>query len=330
MNNRYEVVNVALSELREHPANNTYKTPISEDSEEFKLMAASIASDGLRIPLLVQKNTNTILSGHTRFKIAKSLEWTEIPVMYQDVDDEQGEDILVQDNLERASKEKDLIKLAKSIERLTRKYANRKEAYAQLSNIFNVQDRQLDRLRSLLRLIPELQRLVSEEHIGLKSGAALAGLDVDQQHEVITYIAATGMAESKDWKLTEKEAIHIAGKIRNKLIEPDQAPDELDDESENTLLDPSAGLQHDLEPLDKVEVPGFTYEPQTREEETSAKTEQTIFKALTLLKRDTRAIERIISQTAPLTQGALEMNSIEVKRELSLLKKSLREAINAL
>lgn len=336
----YTVANVTLDLLRPHPKNENYKTALLEDSDEYRMMKASIATDGLRHPLLVQSETNIVISGHTRLRIAKQLGWIEIPVRFLDLSDDEAENLLVADNLERAGKEQDLMRLARSVDRLVRKYDNRKEAYAQLSDLFNVQDRQLDRLRSLLKLVPPLQTLVSEEHIGLKAASAIAALDEDQQREVITYIAATGIAESKDWKLTEKEAGHIASKIRDKKAvqtpkpepEPEREPDlvEWDNDTENTFTDDPAAPQQDLGTSDRVEVPETTFEPQTREEEKSAKTEQTIFKALTLLKRDTRAVERIMTQTAPLTQIAQELNIIEVKRELSLLKKSMREALNAL
>jgi len=323
----YAVTEVELDLLKPHPRNDQYKTPLDAESEEYQLMKTSIAANGLIHPLIVQAGTNIILSGHTRWRIAKELGMTKLPVRHLEQSDEDAENLLVSDNIERAGKETDLIKLARSVDRLAEKYSTRKEAYEKLSGTFAIQYRQLDRLRSLLKLIPELQQLVSDEHVGLKAGTALAGLDDNQQQKVINYLLETGKADKQDWKLTEKEALHIASKIREMKLTPEPWDD---NNTGNTLTNAPEATQRDLEPSDRVYVPETTYEPQTREEELSSREEQTNFQALHLLERDIRTVSRIIDRTAPIARSALESGSITVKEELSKLKKLLREAINAL
>jgi ParB family chromosome partitioning protein len=326
----YAVTEVELDLLKAHPRNNQYKTPLDAESEEYQLMRTSIATNGLIHPLIVQASTNIIISGHTRWRIAKELGMTKLPVRYLEQSDEDAENLLVSDNIERAGKETDLIKLARSVDRLAEKYSTRKEAYEKLSGTFAIQYRQLDRLRSLLKLIPELQELVSMEHVGLKAGTALAALDVSQQQKVINYLIETGKAEKQDWKLTEKEALHFASKIREIKLRPEPTLGWDDNNTGNTLRNAPEIAQRDLEPSDRVYVPETTYEPQTREEELSSREEQTNFEALNLLERDIRTVSRILDRTAPIARTALESGSVKVKEEISKLKKILREAINAL
>ena len=317
----YAVVNVPVDELHEHPRNELYKTPLQEDEDEYRMMVASIRTDGLRHPLLVQQGTNTVISGHTRLRIVRSLGWAEVPVRYMDVDNEVAETMLVADNLERAGKERDLIKLARAMERLYARYtaeSGRREALSQLSEVFAVQERQLDRHRSLLKLIRPLQTLVSEEHIGLKAGAALSALSTDEQEVLLDYLRE--LAKEKDWRLTESQAKMYINRVREVIEKSQQNSNEptkpnLEEFVQQSGEDPSPS-PNDIPPTASREL---------SELRNTAQRDLMIHEALTHLDRDKRAIERIKSQTVKDLESALKVGSPDVKKQLNSLKKSLRE-----
>ena len=313
---------VHVDELHEHPRNELYKTPLQEDDEEYRMMVASIRTDGLRHPLLVQQGTNTVISGHTRLRIVRSLGWSEVPVRYMDVDNESAETMLVADNLERAGKERDLIKLARAIDRLYSRYtvkSGRKEALSQLSEVFSVQERQLDRHRSLLKLIRPLQTLVSEDHIGVKAGAALSTLSTDEQEVLLEYLRE--LAKEKDWRLTESQAKLYMNRVR--------------EVAEKFQPNPNGPVEPNIERLERqnseatpstlLTNPTPAVSREITELRSTAQRDLVIHEAITHLQRDMRAIERIQLQTTRDVQAALQFGSQEVKREVGLLKKALRE-----
>lgn len=304
--NRYKVVVVPTVELHPHPKNDAYKTPLDDKSEEYIMMLASIETDGIRHPLLVQLETNIVISGHTRLRIAHQLGLESVPVIYHDVNDEEAETLLVADNVERAGKERDLIRLSRAIDRLYQRYASRREANTALSGVFALQDRQLDRLRSLLRLITPLQQFISSGHIGLKAGAAIVSLSDEEQTALVKYIFESGLSTENDWKLTEKHVEEYKRRLQYGV------PGESEEEQSSL-----------------VEL-GGTPKGTTRENTNTAKRDHAIFSGLSLLKRDIRAAERMALQTLPAIEAASEAGSSEIKKEIATLRKVLKEVLNQL
>lgn len=58
----------------------------------------SIRTNGFVAPLVAQRSSRTVLVGNHRLKAARALAMPEVPVVWVDVDDEQGLRILLADN----------------------------------------------------------------------------------------------------------------------------------------------------------------------------------------------------------------------------------------
>ena len=102
---------ILIDKLNPHPKNGYYFTDI--DGEKYEEVKRSIATYGIRDALKITTNY-TIVSGHQRFRIAKDLGLTEVPVIIMDVDEWEAEYLLIAENTERRGEaETDPIKKAR-------------------------------------------------------------------------------------------------------------------------------------------------------------------------------------------------------------------------
>ena len=314
----FQVVNVAIRKLSEHPANERYKTPLSRDSEEYQLMRASMAEYGLRNPILVQEGTDIVISGHTRLRIARELGWTTIPVRYIAIDDEAAETMLIQDNIERAGAEPDLVKRARAVVRLYIEHeaaVNRGEAIHQVAKRFGIKQRQLDRLRNVLDLIEPLQDLVSQGKIGLKTVDVVAKLDESEQADLYQLIAQ--LAEDSRWTLTEERAKTYRDAIRS-------AKEDSQVEAAATTDSPvSSGILDDVED----EAPAFNAEKQHAE---TVERDVAVSGALQQLQRQQRALDRWEQQLSLLHDVSSYGGSDKVKSEIASLRKNIKAYLKSL
>jgi hypothetical protein len=85
-----EAIKVKVSDLKEFTGN-----PRKGNVKELKL---SLEANGQYKPIVVQKSTNLILAGNHLWKAATELGWSEINVVYADVDDAQAKKIVATDN----------------------------------------------------------------------------------------------------------------------------------------------------------------------------------------------------------------------------------------
>ena len=80
----YDVEMINISLIKPHPKNETiYNSKRGKEDYELK---NSINLNGLLEPIVVDKNTNQIISGHRRFLCIKELKWKKIPVRFIDID----------------------------------------------------------------------------------------------------------------------------------------------------------------------------------------------------------------------------------------------------
>lgn len=84
------ILYVDVSEIDPHPDN--------ANQGDVEAIKESIKVNGYYAPILVQSSTGYILAGNHRYRAAKELGHTAVPVIYLDVDDEQGKRIMVADN----------------------------------------------------------------------------------------------------------------------------------------------------------------------------------------------------------------------------------------
>lgn len=85
-----EVEMISVEELKTHPSN-----PRQGD---IGAIVESMRVHGFYGALIVQKETNYILAGNHRFKAAKSLGYSKVPVMFVEVSEEEAKRILLVDN----------------------------------------------------------------------------------------------------------------------------------------------------------------------------------------------------------------------------------------
>lgn len=62
--------------------------PRKISDEEMERLQASLAQWGMVEPLVLNKRTGRLVGGHQRLAAAASLGWTEVPVLYVDLSDE--------------------------------------------------------------------------------------------------------------------------------------------------------------------------------------------------------------------------------------------------
>lgn len=182
---------VSIELFKSHPRNEVYYSDLSP--EKYEEVKHSIEINGIRDPLKVLPDY-TIIAGHQRFKIAKELGLTQVPVTIMDVSQEEAEYLLIADNEERRQSDDDPIKKAKRAKYLKEywgvKNGGDRKSEGQnvpLKNIgdiaeaINEDERTTKRLLKLNDLIPELQSLVSSGKLGKTSAEQLAYLDQETQ-----------------------------------------------------------------------------------------------------------------------------------------------------
>lgn len=109
-----DVVMVPVSELVHHPKNPNHHPP-----EQIEELAKIIEAQGWRRPITVSNQTGFVTVGNGRFMAAALRGWSEVPVTYQDYDDQAQEYAdLVADNaiddwaeLDLSAINKDIIEL---------------------------------------------------------------------------------------------------------------------------------------------------------------------------------------------------------------------------
>jgi ParB/RepB/Spo0J family partition protein len=100
---RLEVVYIDINEI--HP--NDYN-PNRQNTQEFELLLASIQEDGFTAPILVQRDSNVIIDGEHRWRAAKQVGFTEIPVVFTDMSAEQARIATLRHNRARGEEDMEL------------------------------------------------------------------------------------------------------------------------------------------------------------------------------------------------------------------------------
>ena len=265
-----DIVYVDPTTLRPHPDRTKAGTMLSEEDGKYKLLALSIREEGIQDPLKIQKGTDNIIGGHHRWKIAVAMGMKEVPARYYDVDDDEARLMMVMDNHKRIGDEKDPMKLAWTFQVVvsengaTRGGARggdlkNKQTLEELAQFFGMKRRHFINYLSLLHLIPELQRLVSEQKIGIKAGSILSKLSPQNQRKVYESIPNS---RKPDWRMTEAEARNLAN-----VYEPKLQVVEVVDDDEVSIESRSAAVENGIATLDvDIEDLDLGYEDDAYEE----------------------------------------------------------------
>lgn len=186
---------VATDKLKPHPKNGFYFSDVT--GEKYEEIKRSIATHGIRDPLKVTPDY-TIISGHQRWRIAKDLGLTHVPVEVLDVDEREAEYLLIAENVERRGEaESDPMKKARIAKFLKEYWGVRdgrpkklpqieeEKTAKDIADAIGVSAKNLDRVLRLNELIPELQELVSLGKLGTCSAEQIAHLTPDEQRALL-------------------------------------------------------------------------------------------------------------------------------------------------
>lgn len=95
---------VRIEDLKPHPQNRN-----THPKEQIERLAEILKYQGFRYPIKVSKRSGFVTSGHGRIEAARLNKWKEVPVNFQDYDDEEQEYAdLIADNAIAAWAEIDL------------------------------------------------------------------------------------------------------------------------------------------------------------------------------------------------------------------------------
>lgn len=87
------VETVPISELRPNP-----KNPNKHSEEQIERLMASLSLDGQTRPVLARKANQMLIAGHGVHTAARRLGWTEIGVIFMDIDQARADRIMLSDD----------------------------------------------------------------------------------------------------------------------------------------------------------------------------------------------------------------------------------------
>ena len=206
------------SALKVHPRNAEFFDDIN--GEEFDRLVESIKNHGILTPLRATRDM-TIISGHQRLRAAIEAGCNDIPVIIDDSEDD--EDILrklIETNFGRMKN--DPIKQAKWVSEYEKLKGVRQGSagspqphcaagvtQAVIAKELGVSQDSLQRLKSLLKLDPALQSLISDGKISAKTGyTILSKLSLEEQQKLLDKLPddVKFSAKSIDAKIQEIRA----------------------------------------------------------------------------------------------------------------------------
>lgn len=164
----------------------------SFDQVALEELSESIRTHGLVQPITIRPMGHghyQIVAGERRWRACKLLRWVEIPAIVRDLDDEAASAIMLAENIGR----KDL----NPIEEATA-YHRRMERFGwcatRVADVAAVSHDLVRRRLSLLRLVPQAQKLVASGQFPVGHGQAMADLDNNRQRIALrVYGHSSGM-----------------------------------------------------------------------------------------------------------------------------------------
>jgi DNA modification methylase len=106
MTAKREVRRVNINEI--HP--NKKKLEMYQTPENYENIKQSIEKEGIIEPLIVNNKTHEIISGNLRYQVAKDLGITVVPVLYQDIDQEEMDIKSISTNQQRKKSYSEILK----------------------------------------------------------------------------------------------------------------------------------------------------------------------------------------------------------------------------
>lgn len=132
---------------------NTYN-PNRQNAETLELLKRSIAEDGFTQPIIVHRDSKQIVDGEHRWRAAREMKMTQVPVVFVDMTDEQMRIATLRHNRARGSEDVDLsIEVLKDLQELG--------AISWAQDSLMLSDAELN---DLLDELPASEALAAEDH----------------------------------------------------------------------------------------------------------------------------------------------------------------------
>lgn len=183
---------------------NRYQPRREFSDDSIKELAETLDKDGLLQPIVVREDGDQyeIIAGERRYRAAKSLGWTTIPAIVNNMDDDQAASLALIENLQR--EDLNPIDEAKAYTNLMK--LNDLTQTALAKNMGKSQSYVANKLR-LLKLGDDVQQALIDGKITARHGRALIGLSNEDQKRVLTEVEEKGLTV----KQTEEIAKDVDG-----------------------------------------------------------------------------------------------------------------------
>lgn len=217
-----EIMNLPVAALKPHPRNEEFFSNI--EGEDFNRLKESISELGILTPLRVAADM-TIVSGHQRYRAAKELGFTTVPVVLDsELADEDGKIAqLIAANFGRTENLIDKAKWIAEYERVRGVRVGRPSEKLRNNFVISQEDiarelgvdvRTLQNLKKLNSLIPEVQEVISEGRISATTGFKLiASLSPEEQRKLLESLPETEKITAKKMEAYIAQIKDFEGKI---------------------------------------------------------------------------------------------------------------------
>jgi ParB family transcriptional regulator, chromosome partitioning protein len=171
-------------------------------AEKLDELAQSIKANGVIQPLIVRRHENRyqLVAGERRWRASKIAGLTEVPVVVQNLTDEQLLEVTLIENIQR----EDLtpIEVAQAFERLVRELGLSHDEIGRRTG----KDRStITNLLRLLRLPPDIQQLLTEHRLSMGHARAILGLPSEElQRQVAEKASAQGLSVRQVERLIQR------------------------------------------------------------------------------------------------------------------------------
>ncbi|MBP1889784.1 ParB-like chromosome segregation protein Spo0J [Clostridium moniliforme] len=214
-----QITKIATSSLHIHPENTKFFDDI--EGEQYERFKKSIQEDGVLTPLIIAPDM-TIISGHQRYKACKDLGIDLVPVIIREdlVDEDEKLKKLLATNFGRLKNNpmkqsrviteyEKLCEIKKG--RPSKVRNNFVISQNQIANEFRITPRQMQNLKKLQDLIPELQDMIEQGQLSATVGYKIwARMPQDEQEKFFNDIG-----QDKIKTLSQKATQQYIDKIKN-------------------------------------------------------------------------------------------------------------------
>lgn len=194
---------------------NRYQPRQKFDNEKILELAQSIATNGLLQPIIVRLTADQkyeLIAGERRFRAISQLQWSKIPAIVRDYDDQQSASLALIENLQRqdlnpieeAQAYQNLMQMNHLTQKDLAKHLGKSQSYI------------ANKIR-LLNLTPTVQTALAQGQISQRHGRALLQVPVAHQSQLLAQIQAKHLTVQQTERLIQKEQQPATTKQHKKI-----------------------------------------------------------------------------------------------------------------